>query len=258
MENKRIVIKVGTSTLTYPSGNLNLRRIEALVKAIAELKNAGNEIVFVSSGAQAVGVAKLGLKEKPADMPGKQAVAAVGQCELMFIYDQIFSRYHHHTAQILLTKEDIDTPHRKENITNTFRKLLEFDTIPIVNENDTVATEEIQVGDNDTLSAIVAGLVEADLLVILSDIDGLYDSDPRKNPEAKLIDVVREITPEIRAMATGAGSKFGTGGMSTKINAAEIACENNFNMMIINGEDPEILYDIVDNKSVGTLFKFRG
>lgn len=257
MKQRRIVIKVGTSTLTYQTGNLNLRRFETLVKTIAEMKNAGNEVILVSSGAVAVGVAKLGLNERPTDMPGKQAAAAVGQCELMFMYDQTFSGYHHHTAQILLTREDIEAPNRKENITNTFHRLLEFGTIPIVNENDTVATEEIQVGDNDTLSAIVASLVEADLLVILSDIDGLYDSDPRKNPQAQLIDVVEEITPEIKAMATGAGSKFGTGGMATKINAAEICAKAKCNMLIVNGEDPEVLYDVIDRKPVGTLFKVR-
>lgn len=257
VKQRRIVMKVGTSTLTYPTGSLNFRRVEQLVNTIADMKNAGNEIVLVSSGAVAVGVSKLGLLERPKDMPGKQAAAAVGQCELMHIYDEMFSKYHQHTAQILLTKEDIAEAKRKENITNTFERLLQLGALPIVNENDTVATEEIQVGDNDTLSAIVAGLVQADLLVILSDIDGLYDSDPRKHPDAKRISRVDCITEEIRAMASGAGSAFGTGGMATKIKAAEIAVEKGCDMLIVNGEDPSILYDIMDQKPVGTLFKGR-
>lgn len=257
MEKKRIVVKVGTSTLTYATGHLNLRRIESLVRVMADIKNAGNELIFVTSGAVGVGVAKLGLPGRPADMPGKQAAAAVGQCELMYLYDKLFSQYHHHTAQILLTRDIIEENKKKENVINTFEKLLGLGAIPIVNENDTIATEEIEIGDNDTLSAIVAALVKADLLIILSDIDGLYDSDPRKNPGAKLIDTVKEITPQIKEMATGAGSEFGTGGMSTKINAAEIASAHKFNMMIVNGDNPEILYDAVEEKKVGTLFQMR-
>lgn len=257
MENKRVVIKVGTSTLTYPTGHLNLRRIDSLVRVMADIKNMGHEVILVTSGAMAVGVAKMGLGARPKDMPGKQATAAVGQCELMYMYDEKFAKYHHHTAQILLTREDIDDNKRKQNVINTFEKLIEFGAVPIVNENDTIATEEIEIGDNDTLSSIVAALVKADLLIILSDIDGLYDSDPRKNPDAKLIETVTEITPEIKKMATGAGSEFGTGGMATKINAAEIAQKNKFNMRIVNGEDPEILYDAMEGKQVGTLFQMR-
>lgn len=257
-EAKRIVVKIGTSSLTYPTGALNLRRIERLVKALADLKNSGKEIILVSSGAIGVGVGELGLRERPKDTPTKQACAAVGQCELMYIYDKMFAEYHHKVAQILLTRDTIKDDCRITHVTNTFGRLLELGVVPVVNENDTVAVEEIEFGDNDTLSAIVGRLCGADLLVILSDIDGLYDSDPRTNPDAKLIPRVTTITDDIRALAGGKGSRFGTGGMVTKLNAAELAAQYGFPTMILNGQKPETLYDCYDGLPVGTLFDIRG
>ena len=251
---KRIVIKVGSSTLTHESGLLNIRRVEELVKVLADIKNSGRQIILVSSGAMAVGVGKLGLTGKPDDMPGKQAVAAVGQCELMYTYDKLFSEYNHVTSQILLTRDVIDEPVRKQNVCNAFTRLLEMRTIPIVNENDSVSTEEIEFGDNDTLSAIVSVLSDADLLVILSDIDGLYEDDPRANRNARLISEVKEITPEIEASASGAGSKRGTGGMITKIHAAQIATRHGVDMVIMNGAHPRKLYSLLENEDIGTYF----
>ncbi len=256
-EAKRIVIKVGTSTLTHKTGLLNIRRIERLVKVISDIKNSGKEIILVSSGAVGVGVGELGLKQKPSDVPSKQACAAVGQCELMYIYDKNFLQYNHRIAQILLTRDIIEDDKRKQNVRNAFDKLLEYGVIPIVNENDTVSTEELELefGDNDTLSAIVASLVGADMLVILSDIDGLYDKDPKKHPDAKLISRVSEIDDNIKRLAGGEGSAFSTGGMKTKLNAAEIAFKNGFPMILLNGFDTKKLYDLYDGKIVGTLFK---
>ena len=255
---RRVVVKVGSSTLTHESGLLNIRRVEQLVKVLADIENSGRQVVLVSSGAMAVGVGKLGLHEKPADMPGKQAVAAIGQCELMYIYDKHFSEYNHVTSQVLLTRDVVDDPMRKRNVQNTFERLLGLGTIPIVNENDTVCTEEIEhaatFGDNDTLSATVAELAGADLLVILSDIDGLYDGDPRENPGAKLLHEVDEITPEIEACAAGAGSARGTGGMITKIHAAQIATAAGVDMVIMNGAQPKRLYDLFENAEIGTYF----
>ena len=255
---KRVVVKIGSSTLTHPSGLLNIRCVEALVKVLADIKNSGRELVLVSSGAQAVGVGKLGLREKPQDMPGKQAVAAIGQCELMYIYDKLFSEYNHVTAQILLTREDVDNPVRKQNLQNTFHRLLEMNILPIVNENDSVATEEIEsggsFGDNDTLSAVVSVLIEADLLILLSDIDGLYTDNPRTNPDAQLIPCVERLTPEIEAMASGAGSARGTGGMVTKIRAAQLAVSHGVEMLILNGANPNDLYRLLDGEEVGTWF----
>ena len=255
---KRIVIKVGTSTLTHESGLLNIRRVEQLVKVLADLKNSGRQIILVSSGAMAVGVGKLGLPARPGDMPGKQAVAAVGQCELMYIYDKHFSEYNHVTAQVLLTRDVVDQPVRKQNVQNTFCRLLDMGAIPIVNENDTVSTEEIEYGgkfgDNDTLSAIVAALAGADLLILLTDIDGLFDQDPRKNPGAKLVPLVEEVTPEIEAAASGVGSARGTGGMITKLHAAKIAAANGVDMVIMNGKNPARLYDLLEGRQVGTFF----
>ena len=255
---RRVVVKVGSSTLTHESGLLNIRRVEQLVKVLADIENSGRQVVLVSSGAMAVGVGKLGLHEKPADMPGKQAVAAIGQCELMYIYDKHFSEYNHVTSQVLLTRDVVDDPMRKRNVQNTFERLLGLGTIPIVNENDTVCTEEIEhaatFGDNDTLSATVAELAGADLLVILSDIDGLYDGDPRENPGAKLLHEVDEITPEIEACAAGAGSARGTGGMRAKLEAAESVMAAGIPMVIVNGADPEILYDITAGEFTGTYF----
>lgn len=251
---KRIVIKVGSSTLTHESGLLNIRRVEELVKVLADIQNSGRQIILVSSGAMAVGVGKLGLSGKPKDMPGKQAVAAVGQCELMYTYDKLFSEYHYVTSQILLTRDVVDEPTRKQNVCNAFTKLMEMGTIPIVNENDSVSTEEIEFGDNDTLSAIVSVLTDADLLIVLSDIDGLYEDDPHKNPDARLISEVKKITPEIEAAASGAGSNRGTGGMITKIHAAQLAAKYGVDMVIMNGANPRKLYSLLENEAIGTYF----
>ena len=251
----RMVVKVGTSTLTYENGKLNLGRIDRLARTIADIKNRGIEVVLVSSGAIGVGVGKLGLKERPTLTREKQAVAAVGQCELMYLYDKMFSEYGYKTGQVLLTKDVIDNPERKENVTNTFNTLLDMHVVPVVNENDAVSVDDIVIGDNDTLSAVVATIINADLLVILTDIDGLYDKDPRKNPDAKRISVVEKITDVIKEMAGGAGSKRGTGGMFTKVLAAERTSENGISTVVCNGENPTILYDIIDGKDVGTLFK---
>lgn len=251
----RIVIKVGSSTLTHESGLLNIRRIEQLVKVLADIKNSGKQVILVSSGAQAVGFGRLGLKEKPKDMPGKQAIAAIGQCELMYIYDKLFSTYNHVTSQILLTKEDVDNPKRRNNLHNTFLRLLEIGALPIVNENDSVSTEEIEIGDNDTLSAIVATLTQADLLIVLSDIDGLYNDNPKTNPNATLIHHVKSISGAVESMAQGAGSNRGTGGMITKIQAAKIANQHGIDMVIMNGENPNLLYDLFENETIGTYFE---
>ncbi len=252
---KRIVVKVGTSTLTYENGKLNIGRIDKLARTIADIKNRGIEVVLVSSGAIGVGVGKLGLKERPALTREKQAAAAVGQCELMYLYDKMFSEYGYKTGQVLLTRDVIDIPERKENVTNTFNTLLDMHVVPVVNENDAVSIDEIVIGDNDTLSAVVSVLVNADLLVILTDIDGLYDKDPRNNSDAKRISVVDKITDEIKDVAGGAGSKRGTGGMFTKVMAAERASDCGIHTVVCNGENPTILYDIIDGKDVGTLFK---
>ena len=253
----RIVVKVGTSTLAYPNGRLNLRRIEKLVKVLADLKNSGKEILLVTSAAIGVGAGLLGLKERPHDTGGKQAAAAVGQCELMYTYDKLFSEYGHQTAQVLLTRDVIEDERRRHNAEGTLARLMEFGALPIINENDTVATEELEFGDNDTLSAIVAVLAEAELLVLLTDIDGLYTDNPRVNPEARRIDVVEEITEELTAAAKGAGSPLGTGGMLTKLHAAQIATEAGIPTVVMSGEDPEGLYDLLDGVPVGTLFKAK-
>ena len=250
----RIVVKVGTSTLAHSTGRMNIRHVEDLVKVLSDLKNAGHEMILVSSGAIGMGVGKLNLPGKPSDMPTKQAAAAVGQCELMYTYDRLFLQYNHTVAQILLTGEDVDHSERRENFENTMERLLELGSLPIINENDTVATAEIKVGDNDTLGAIVARCVKADLLVLLSDIEGLYTADPRKDPSAKLIPVVEEVTPEIEALAGGVGSGLATGGMATKLRAAKMVAEVGCDMIITNGEHPEVLYDIAKGKAVGTRF----
>ncbi len=250
----RIVIKVGTSTLAHSTGMLNIRRVEQLCKVLSDLKNAGNEIVLVSSGAIGMGVGKLGMRERPTDMPGKQAAAAVGQCELMYIYDKLFSEYHHTVAQLLLTGSDIENEQRRKNFHNTLFRLLELGALPILNENDTIATEEIVIGDNDTLAAIVAESVRADLLVLLSDIDGLYTADPHADTDAKLISRVEAITPEILALAGESGSCLGTGGMATKLRAAQRVNAAGIDMVIANGADPDILYQIVEGAPAGTRF----
>ena len=250
----RIVVKVGTSTLAHATGRLNIRRVEELVKVLSDLKNAGHEIILVSSGAIGMGVGKLNLPGKPADMPTKQAAAAVGQCELMYTYDKLFSEYNHTVAQILLTGDDVDHDDRRRNFENTMARLLELGALPIINENDTVATAEIKVGDNDTLGGIVACAVHADLLILLSDIEGLYTADPRKDPTARLIPTVEEVTPAIEALAGGAGSALGTGGMATKLRAAKLVIARGCDMVIANGDHPEILYPIVNGEAVGTRF----
>lgn len=251
---KRIVVKVGTSTLTYETGLINIRRLEALVKVLSDLHNSGRELVLVTSGAVGVGVGKLGLREKPTDMPSKQAAAAVGQSELMYLYDRNFGRWGHPTGQILLTKDIVGDKVRRQNVVNTFDRLLHMRAIPIVNENDTVAVEEIEFGDNDTLSAIVAGLVEADALVIMSDIDGLYDANPHTHPGARLIPHVERIDDNIRRIASGTTSNRGTGGMITKIHAAEIATGHGIDMAIVSGMDPANLYRLFDGEAIGTHF----
>ena len=244
----RIVIKVGTSTLAHATGRLNIRRTGELCRVLSDLKNAGHEVILVSSGAIGMGVGKLGLKEKPTDIPTKQAAAAVGQCELMYTYDRIFTEYNHVVAQILLTGSDFSAEDRHENFNNTLSRLLALNVLPIINENDTIATEEIKVGDNDTLSAFVAVSVKADLLVILSDVDGLYSADPHKNPDATLIKRVHGMPEDILALAGDVGSALGTGGMKTKLRAAKICTDKGCDMVIANGENPEQLYDIVAAK----------
>ena len=234
----RIVVKVGTSTLAHPTGRQNIQRMERLCKVLSDLKNAGHEVILVSSGAIAMGVGKLNLPGRPADMPTKQAAAAIGQCELMYFYDKLFTEYNHTVAQLLITAPDIaEGGVRKENFHNTLERLL-----------------EIVIGDNDTLSATVAATVRAELLILLSDIDGLYDSDPHKNPDAKLISVVPELTEDILRLGGGAGSALGTGGMATKLHAAQIATAAGCEMVIANGQAPELLYDIAAGKPVGTRF----
>lgn len=252
----RIVVKVGTSTLTHPTGRLNIRHTEELVKVLSDLKNAGHEVILVSSGAIGMGVGKLSLPARPKDMPSKQACAAVGQCELMYTYDKLFSEYSHSVAQLLLTGEDI-TGQRRHNVENTLFRLLELGVMPIVNENDTVATEEIEIGDNDTLAAVVAVSVKADLVVLLTDIDGLYTADPHKDPNAKMIRLVEQLTDDIMALAGGSVSGMGTGGMATKLSAARIATDAGCDLVIANGADPELLYQIVAGEPVGTRFVGR-
>jgi len=258
--SKRIVIKVGTSTLTHEGGKLNFRRIEELIRVIADFKNQKKEIVLVSSGAIGVGVSKMGLLTRPQTMAGKQAVAAVGQCELMHLYSKILSEYHYAVGQVLLTRDVVEHPHKRENAKNTFETLLKIGALPVVNENDTVATEEIECtfGENDTLAALVAVLVNADVLINLSDIPGLYTADPREDKTAKLISVVEDITPQIKALAGGAGTSRGTGGMLSKITSAEIANNAGVNMIITSGEKPKVLYDLLDGKHIGTVFVRKG
>ncbi len=250
----RLIIKIGTSTLTHPSGRLNIRLVGQLCKIISDLKNAGHEIVLVSSGAIGMGVGKLNLSSRPTDMPTKQAAAAVGQCELMYVYDKLFSEYNHTVAQILITGEDVQNELRRKHFENTVFKLLELNALPIINEHDTVSTEEITVGDNDRLAAIVAVSAKADLLVLLSDIEGLYTADPKENNNARLIPVVDKIDEDILSHAGGAGSLLGTGGMTTKLKAAQLCTENGIDMIITNGENPENLYKAVEGINTGTRF----
>lgn len=250
----RIVIKIGTSTLAYPTGHLNIRRTEQLCKIISDIKNAGNQVILVSSGAIGMGVGKLGLLNRPDDIPTKQAAAAVGQCELMYTYDRLFSKYHHTVAQLLITGKDVEDELRHTNFTNTLNRLLDLDAIPIINENDTVATAEIVIGDNDTLAAIVSQSVSANRLILLSDIDGLYTADPHKNPDARLIHNVGKIDDALLSLAGASAGKQGTGGMVTKLQAAKICLDCGCEMIIANGSRPENLYDIMDGLEVGTKF----
>ena len=250
----RIVVKVGTSTLTHTSGRINIRRTEKLCKILSDVKNAGHELILVSSGAIGMGVGKLNMKSKPEDMPTKQAAAAIGQCELMYLYDKLFREYNHIVAQMLITGLDFSNEESHSNFQSTLNRLLELNVIPIINENDTIATQEISVGDNDTMGAIVAENANADLLIILSDIDGLYTGDPRNNPDAQLIDTIFSITPEIKELAGTKGTTLGTGGMITKIHASEIAMDAGIDMIIANGTRPELLYKILDGDKVGTKF----
>ncbi len=250
----RIVIKVGTSTLTHPTGRLDIRHVETLCKVLSDVKNAGHEVVLVSSGAIGMGVGKLNMRERPADMATKQAAAAVGQCELMYIYDQQFSTYNHTIAQILLTGEDLRDPERHRNFSNTVGRLLDLNVLPVINENDTVSTVEIAVGDNDTLGALVAVSVHADMLIILSDIEGLYTADPRTDKSALLISEVREITPAMRESAGGGGTALSTGGMATKLTAAGICMDAGTDMYILNGSKPLLIYELLEGKAVGTRF----
>ena len=254
-ERKRVVVKVGTSTLTHRTGRLNIRRVENLVKTLADLQNAGHEIVLVSSGAIALGMGKLGMTKRPQDTPGKQACAAVGQCELMYMYDKFFAEYSIVVAQVLLTKYVL-LEDRRQHVVNSMERLLSQGVIPIVNENDTVAIDELEleVGENDSLAANVATIANADLLVIMSDIDGLYDKDPHVHEDARLIPEVGRITDDIRDLAGGAGSALGTGGMATKIKAVEIAHAADIDVVLMNGKNPRKLYDLFEDKPVGTIF----
>ena len=250
----RIVIKVGTSTLAHKTGRLNIRQTEKLAKVLSDLKNSGNEILLVSSGAIGMGVGKLSLPERPTDIPTKQAAAAGGQCELMYVYDKLFGEYHHNVAQILLTADDFEDETKYENFSNTLNRLLQLGALPIINENDTVSTAELGIGDNDTLSALVAIGAKADLLVLLSDIDGLYTADPHKDKSAELIPTVSDMDGYIMSLGEGSSTSLGTGGMKTKLSAASLVTKRGIDMVICNGAKPEALYDICEGKPVGTRF----
>lgn len=249
----RIVVKIGTSTLAHPGGRLNIRHTEALVKVWSDIKNAGHELIIVSSGATGLGVGKLQIS-RPKDMVTKQAAAAVGQCELMYTYDKLFAEYSHTVAQLLVTWEDFDHPHRLNNLQNTLERLIQLGAVPVINENDPISTEEYSLGDNDRLGALIAKYTHADLLVLLSDIDGLYTANPHTHPDAALIPLVEEITSEVMALADGAGSALGTGGMATKLRAARMVTGSGADMVIANGAHPELLYDIAAGKPIGTRF----
>lgn len=250
----KIVIKIGTSTLAHATGHLNIRRVERLCKIISDIKNSGHQVILVSSGAIGMGVGKLGLLSRPTDIPTKQAAAAVGQCELMYTYDKLFSEHRHTVAQLLITGEDVANAQRHQNFSNTINRLLELGVLPIINENDTVSTAELGIGDNDTLAAIVAQSVKADKLVLLSDIAGLYTADPHTDPNARLISKVTALDDSVTALAGGSNGKQGTGGMVTKLYAAKICMDCGCDMIIANGADPENLYAIMDGREVGTTF----
>ena len=254
---QRIVVKVGTSTLTYDTGKVNLRRMDKLAQVISDLRNSGIEVALVTSAAIAVGVGKLGLPARPKDIPSRQAVATVGQCELMFMYDKLFSEYGNTIGQLLITRSDFESDERRANLSNSFEKLFEFGAIRVINENDSIAVEEIVFGDNDTLSAMVAKLVNADALIILSDNDGLYSGNPREDESAYLIPVVEEITDELMSIAGTKGSTRGTGGMVTKLHAAQIAMDAGIDTVVMNGAQPEDIYRLLDGRQIGTYFKAK-
>lgn len=256
----RVVVKLGTSTVTHATGQFNIRRMELLCKTLADLHGAGHDVVLVSSAAIAMGVSKLRLPGRPDDIPGRQAAAAVGQCELMYNYDRLFSSHNHTVGQMLLTADDIHHPERRQHVEATLFRLLELGVIPVINENDTVATDELEggvIGDNDTLSAEVAVMAKADLLVLLSDIPGLFTADPRSDENARLIPRVTELTEDILQAAGGAGSGFATGGMKTKLAAAQLLQKHGIDMVITNGQNPESLYEVVAGLPVGTRFSFK-
>jgi len=257
-KKKRIVIKVGTSSLTYHNGRLNFQRIATLAYVLSALRSRNLEIVLVSSGAIGVGAGRLGLIERPKDLAKKQALAAIGQAELIKIYQKFFEEYNQTVAQILLTKDIVTMPERHQNARNTLLRLIDMGIIPIINENDTISTFEIEFGDNDTLSADVAQLIDADLLILLSDIDGLYSADPKKVKNAEIIRTVKTITPELENLASGAGTSFSTGGMITKLSAAKICADAHIDTIITNGNDPNIIFDILDGKEIGTHFVSNG
>ncbi len=253
-DSKRIVVKIGTSSLTYDNGHINMFRIGHLSRVLSDLVNQGREVILVSSGAIGIGVDKLKLGKKPDHVSGRQAAAAVGQCMLMNIYSQFFAEYGHNVAQILLTKDVVERPESKENVINTFNELIKMGVVPIVNENDTVSVDEIKFGDNDYLSYIVASLVDADALIILTDIDGFYDKNPSSHSDAVLYHNIVDLSEKIEEAAGGAGSNLGTGGMLTKVHACRLAADRGINSIIANGEKPEIIYDIIDGEDVGTMF----
>ena len=254
---KRIVVKVGTSTITYANGKRNFSQIDRLARELSDLQNQGKEMILVSSGAVAVGVDRLGLPAKPATIPGKQACAAVGQGVLMHTYEKLFADYGQIVAQVLITRTEAIDRHRYTNCRNTFMTLLQQGVIPIVNENDVVALDELKIGDNDNMSALVAGIVDADLVIILSDIDGLYTANPATHPEATLVHTVQEITPEIEASAGGVGSSRGTGGMATKIQAAKAATNSGIQLVIASGTEKNAIPRILQGEEIGTLFVSR-
>ncbi len=255
-DKKRIVIKLGTSTIVHPeTGDINYTKLEKLVRFVCDLKNQDKEVVIVSSGAIGVGVSTLGMAKRPKTTSLRQACAAIGQGQLMMVYQKLFAEYHKTAAQVLLTFDVITNPVRRQNSINTFNELLQLNVVPVVNENDTVATEEIEFGDNDVMSAIVASLIKADLVVLLSDIEGLYTDDPRNNPDAEKIDTVEEITPELMKMGKGSGTNYGTGGMASKLVAATIACDSGADMAIINGKTIDNLIALFDGEVIGTVFK---
>jgi glutamate 5-kinase len=251
---KRIVVKIGTSSLTFPNGRLNFHRIEKLSIVLSKIRRKGIEVVLVTSGAIGVGASRIGMLQKPKELPRKQALAAIGQAELIRIYQKFFEENKQLVAQVLLTKDDITISQRYENAKNTLESLMKMDIIPIINENDTIATYEIEFGDNDTLSAIVATLIEADLLIMLSDIDGLFSADPRIDPSAEIIHSVFSITPDLEQLASGTGSSFSTGGMVTKLAAAKICLQAGLDCIITNGSDPSKIFDILEGKKIGTHF----